>query len=147
MAGVKTYNPFQVQIVIGDIIVTGYADGTFVTVSQDETRFVKSTGADGEVSRTKTNNRSATVTLTLKQTSSTNDLLSELARLDDESNAGVRAFTLKESGSGGTIIFAQTAWIENLPDIVYSKDEENREWTIALADASTFVGGNTGANG
>lgn len=143
MSGVRTYDPKNVQIIVGGTPMTGFADGTFLNVASDENLYNKTTGADGEVSRSRSNNRSATATITLKQTSQANNILSALAAADNASNSGVFPFMVKEIGSGETLIFAQAAWIEKLPDAEYSKDVSDRVWMIALGQTQTFIGGNS----
>jgi len=146
MSGVRTYDPRNVQIILGGNPISGFADGTFVTVTPDENLYTKTVGADGEVSRARSNNRSATVTLTLKQTSQSNNILSALAQADNLNNGGVVPFMLKEIGSGATLVFAQAAWVEDFPDAEYSKEVSDRAWTIALAQTDMFIGGNSFSN-
>jgi hypothetical protein len=143
MDGVKTYDPNNVQIIMGGFPITGYADGSFIEVAYDEDLYSKTVGADGEVSRAKMNNRSATVTITLKQTSATNDELSALYAADQANNAGVVPLFIKEQGTGRTLVFAQAAWVQKLPNLNYSKDVEDRVWTVATAQLKSFIGGNT----
>lgn len=143
MQGVKTYDPSNVQIIMGGIPLTGFADGTFIDLAFDENQYTKTVGADGEVSRAKSNNRSGTVTLTLKQTSSSNDQLSALYLADQNSNSGVVPLMIKEIDTGRTLVFTQAAWIEKLPNVSYSKNVEDRQWTIAAGQLNVFIGGNT----
>jgi len=142
MSGVKTYDPRDVQIIVGGVPLSGFADGTFINVASDEPLYNKTVGADGEVSRSRSNNRAGTVTITLKQTSNGNDVLSGFAALDDASNGGVFPMMIKEIGSGRTIVFAQSAWIEQFPDVDYAKEVGDRAWTIATGPLQRFVGGN-----
>lgn len=145
--GVRTYDPRNVQVIIGAIPITGFADGTFVTVTADEDLYAKTTGAQGEVSRARSNNRGGTLTLTLKQTSPANDVLSGFALADEASNAGVVPVLIKELGTGRTLMFSQAGWIQGWPEVGYSKAIENRAWTIALADITRFIGGNESSSG
>ena len=141
--GVKTYDPSNVQVIMGGVPMSGFADGTFISIAFDEDQYTKTVGADGEVSRSKSNNNTATVSLTLKQTSSSNDALSALYQADRLSNGGVVPFMVKEIGSGRTLCFAQSAWVQKLSDVAYSKDIEDRAWTIATGQMQIFIGGNT----
>lgn len=143
MQGLKTYDPSNVQIIMGGHAVTGFADGTFIDISPDEQRYNKTVGADGETSRSRTNNRCKTITVTLKQTSASNDFFSGLALADETDNAGAVPIMIKEIGTGKTIGFAQAAWIENDPNVTYSKDVEDRAWTIATTNMDLFIGGNS----
>lgn len=141
--GIKTYDPSNVQVIMGGVPVTGFADGTFINISFDEDQYTKTVGADGEVSRSKSNNNTATVALTLKQTSSSNDALSALYQADRLNNGGAVPFMVKEIGTGRTLCFTQACWVQKLPDVGYSKDVEDRAWTLATGQMEIFVGGNS----
>jgi hypothetical protein len=140
--GVKTYDPQQVSLSMGGQIASGFADGTFISVERDEDTFNKVTGADGQVSRSKTANKSATLTLTLAQTSPFNDILSALAAADEVSSTGVFPVILKDN-SGTTIVSSGAGWIRKPPTSGFGKEIENREWVIDMASTIFFVGGNT----
>lgn len=142
MQGIKTYDPSNVQIIVGGVPMTGFADGTFIDIAFDDDQFKKTVGADGEVSRSKSNNNCATVALTLKQTSASNDALSALYSADRLNNGGAVPMMIKEIGTGRTLCFTQAAWVEKLPNVSYSKDIEDRNWTLATAQMEIFVGGN-----
>jgi len=142
MTGVKTYDPNNVQLILGGVGISGYADGTFINLTYDEDLYNKTVGADGEVSRSKTTNRSATLTITLKQTSSSNDALSALYQLDESEDGGVVPMMIKEIGTGTTLVFTQAAWVQKLPDLNFSKDIEDRQWTIATSQLESYIGGN-----
>ena len=94
---VKTYNAADVIVIVGTSQMQGLAEGTFVEVSREVEAFTKQTGSDGEVTRSKTNNKSGTVTLTLQQGSASNDFHSALAKLDEESAAGVVPMSILEA--------------------------------------------------
>ncbi len=74
-----TYVPRKIVITLGGTVVTGYADGTFVSFERTSDAFNVITGADNLTTRTKTNDKSGTLTLTLQQTRISNDKLSTFA--------------------------------------------------------------------
>lgn len=137
---VPTYNAAEINISVGGANISGYASGTFVSISSEAPLYNPTVGADGEVSRSRSNNRSGTLTLTLLQTSASNDVLSALAAADELTDGGCVPFFLKDS-RGRTLVTAQ-CWIQQYPDVVFSDQEEGRAWTIYLAQMSRFVGGN-----
>lgn len=142
--GVKTYDASQVTIIFGAIpILNGFADGTFVTVEPAGPAWTTQVGTDGEVTRSKTNNRTAVVTLTLMQSAAANDLLSARWILDDNTpgGLGVVAFFLKDN-SGNTLVGAVESWIEQQPTAEFGREAGNRVWKIALGRAVTYHGGN-----
>ena len=136
-----TYDPAQVQIIIGGNPITGFADGTFVNIEFDEQQWNKVTGADGLTSRAKTNNYAGNVTITLLSTSSGNDVLNALWKRDRRDNSGAVPLIVKDS-SGRTVWSAQHAWVQQIPSQGFGKETEERAWTIATAALLGDVGGN-----
>ena len=137
----RTYDPKQVVVSIGGVPMSGFADGTFLLVDRDEQMFSKIVGADGTTTRVKSNNRSGTMTLTLKQSSPSNDVLSGFAALDELSNTGVVPVLIKDL-SGNSIFFSATGWIQKYASSEFGKEINNREWVLDLADVDVFVGSN-----
>lgn len=144
---VWNYDPAEVIVTIGGVQLFGFADGTFLTIARDEQAFQKVTGADGRTSRAKSNNRGALVTITLKQTSPSNDVLSGFAVADEATNTGVVPMTVTDL-SGRTLAFAESAWVQQIPNADFAKEISNRAWAIDCAAMSIFLGGNElGENG
>lgn len=139
---VRTYDPKQVIISIGGIPMSGFSDGTFLEIERDEATWTKTVGADGLVTRAKTNNRSGTLTLTLKQSSPSNDVLSGILALDEATNAGVVPVLVKDL-SGNSIYFSARAWISQFPNSSFGKDIADRQWVLAMDEADIFVGSNS----
>lgn len=146
MAQVRTYAADEVRIVVGGALISGYADGTFVSVSRDEQAFNKITGADGTTSRSKSANKAGTITLILQQTSPSNDVLSAFMIADEQTNNGVVPVLVKDT-SGRTLHFAASAWVQQMPDQDFSKDIEERQWVLDCAAIDSFVGGNANQAG
>jgi Protein of unknown function (DUF3277) len=142
---VATFDPKSVVITIGPYPLSGFADGTFLELSQDTQQFTKTVGADGFTTRVKSNDYGATLTVTLAQSSPANDYLSALAATDRATNLGVVPILIKDL-SGTSIIFAATGWIQQIPDATWGNEINNLAWIFDLADADTFLGGNGVAN-
>jgi len=141
MAKLKTYDAGDVSVVIGTRALSGLAEGTFVTVARAEQTFTKVVGADGEVTRSKTNNKSGTYEITLLQGSSDNAFLSALHLADENTGAGIFPAGVKDN-SGSSLHFGQQCWIQKPADAPYGRDAAERVWTIEIADMETFIGGN-----
>ena len=86
---IRTYNPGRVVITVNGFDVTGYADGTFVTIALASDGVTTQVGADGEVARAINTDQRVDITLTLQQTSPTNDFLSGLYTADVLTCGGV----------------------------------------------------------
>jgi len=138
----KTYAPDLVILSVNGVPITGYADGTFISVAPATDRFTKVVGADREVARSKSNDNTHEVTITLLSTSLSNDYLSTLLNADKLANAGKFTLQIKDLG-GTTLMFWQSAWIRTPPTVEYSKEITERAWVIDTGqiDIET-IGGN-----
>ena len=135
------FDPKLVILAVGGAPISGYADGTFVEVAFLEAQWATVTGADGLTQRTKSNNYSGTVTVTILSTAASNDVLSALWNVDRYSSAGAVPLLLKDV-SGTTLWASPRAWIEQMPNQAFSKTAESRAWVIACSDLTGAAGGN-----
>ena len=127
----KSYDPKKVAITIADFIVKGFGEGEFLNVSFDEDQVGLTIGSDGEGARVITNILSATVTLTLLQTSESNRFLNALWNQDRLTGEGKGKFNVKDNGPDGQEqASAENIWIMKHADIVYSNGIESRAWTL-----------------
>lgn len=133
--GAKTYSPKAIVATVGPCILRGFVDGSMIRVARDVDQFSKVVGADGEVTRVESANKSGTLVASLQSSSLANDELSVLAL----SGACVPV-TVKDL-NGTTLAFAPNGWVRKPADVEYGKDVSGREWTIDLDDLTLFVGG------
>jgi hypothetical protein len=140
----KSYNPKDVSIIVGVKAISGFADGTYVLAEMDEDAFSKVSGADGEVARAKSNNYTGKITITLMQSSDSNDYLSGLAIADRVTGTGVVPVTIRDA-NGTTIVFAESAWVMKIPPVEFGKEIGNREWILDCSQVEQFVGGHVAA--
>jgi hypothetical protein len=136
-----TYDPKQVAMIVGGQIMSGFSDGTFITVTRNEQAFNLKVGVDGEGTRAKSNNKSGKFEIELMQSSSSNDVLSGYAAADELSSTGAVPVYLKDN-SGRTICTALTAWVQKYPDQPFAKEVSTRKWILETDDVEIFVGGN-----
>lgn len=141
MGDVKTYDPKFVAVIVGGVPITGFADGTFISVAPASDMFAKVVGADREVARSRSNDDTAEVTITLLQTSLSNDYLSGILTSDKLANAGKVSLQIKDL-LGTTLHFFQTAWIKTKPTSEFSKEIGERAWVFdtGQADIENFGG-------
>lgn len=138
---VKTYNPAEVSVIWNGIILSGFADGTFVEVTRDADMFGKMIGADGKSIRTKSNDKSGRVTVRLLQGSDSNNLLAAAAILDENGDTGGGPLLVKDS-SGLMVCAAASAWVKKMPDIQRAMGEQSSvEWVFESDAIDMFPGG------
>lgn len=145
LSGVYTYDAAQVILSINGTVLGGYADGTFIEVERTSASFTKVVGADGRTSRAKTNDISGSVTITLAQTSPSNDVLSSLHNQDLIDSSAIFPVMMQDA-SGSTVLFTGTGWVEGLPKTDFAKDISNRAWVIHISNMQFSITGNTGAS-
>lgn len=138
---VRTYDPNKIIVVFGAIPMTGFGEGSFVTIARNGDLFEKSRGADGTVDRINKNATDFSVTIVLKQTSIANDALSTIMTQDLLTNTGKYPLSIKDL-TGTELFFAPQSWIAKDPDDEYSDTLGTREWRFDTGPAIKFTGGN-----
>ena len=140
----KVYNADQVQVVVCGVPVTkGWGDGAFLRIEQNEDSYTEVVGTDGEVTRSRTNNRTHTITLTLMQSSDVNALLSAVHTLDINSpgGAGIGPLIVKD-GSGTSLYIAEKCWVKKPPVVEFGREAGPREWVFSTNNLVRLDGGN-----
>lgn len=142
----STYFPEAVSIVLGNDnfshIVSGVAEGTFITIARETPATQLVIGGDMSAMRVRRKNRASTVTVTLMQGSDSNDVFSQILKNDEDAmnNDWLFHLTIKD-GSGRSVFFSPQAYIANMPDISFGTEGDNREWVIQCIDLDSHVGG------
>ena len=137
----KNHDPGRIVGSWKGIPFLGFMDGTFLSAARAEAAFSESVGAQGDVTRVRSRNRTGTVTLTLKAASPTNDLLTAQAILDELTGLGYGPLLIKDL-NGTTVVEAAIAWIEKVPDTEFATEESGREWVFKCAELYIAAGGN-----
>lgn len=141
--GLTLYDPDQVTVAFGPVIVDGYADGEFVSIEPASEIFTRYVGTDGKVTRSKQLRRDATITFTLASSSATNDALTAIAELDRSAPNGAGIYPLFIRDNGGRALYtAAQAWIEALPTVTFDRQATPRAWVLACANLVRVDGGN-----
>lgn len=142
MADFKNFNPSLYVVTFGGILVRGFAADTHIQVARNEDSFTESVGAQGDVVRTRSNNKSGIVTVTLQAESPTNDQFSARLLADELSPAGIPAGALLVKYlNGATFISSDKAYLRKFSDVEVGTEAGNREWIVSCAELNMFVGG------
>jgi len=131
----KTYDPKKVLISLGSHPVSGYSDGTFVSIEASGDGITKKTGCDGEVVRSIDPDGSAKITLTVLQTSPTVAFCQQQYDRDRVTGEGTFPVLVKDM-KGGLIFAAQDAWVVKPPNREFGKETNDREIEIDCGEAS-----------
>ncbi|SMB95354.1 Protein of unknown function [Desulfonispora thiosulfatigenes DSM 11270] len=75
----RTFDTEDVNVIVGGIALTGFAEGSFVKAERNEDNFTEYVGAKGEVAVSESNDRTGEITVTLESTSPSVIYLTDLA--------------------------------------------------------------------
>lgn len=148
MSCVGTFSPDALSVIISteniNHEVNGFAEGTFISIEPQTDRFTAVYGARGESYRAHDPVKAFNVTLTLSQTSHSNDVMTYLLQNDRETLDGTFTITIKDS-SGTTLYTERCAYIGTEPSQSFSGGGsiEDREWMVHMPSPDYVIGGNS----
>lgn len=149
MSAVKVYDADQVSVLVGTVAISrgpaasGYADGEFVRIEQQDDDFKIIVGTDGQLTRSKTNNKLTKITIRLMQSSDSNAYLSSLRTADQVGTNGAGIVNVLINDRNGTSLHAaQFGWVNKPPDAVYDREAKEREWALMCYMDERLDGGN-----
>ena len=131
----KTYDPKKVLISLGSHAVSGYSDGTFVSIEANGDGISKKVGCDGEVVRSIDPDGSAKISLTLLQTSPTIAFCQQQYDKDRATGNGTFGVLVKDM-KGGLIFSAKEGWVVKPPNREFAKESTDREIEIDCGEAT-----------
>lgn len=129
MAAPINYDFRQVAVLVGGVPIEGFADGDSISVERTSDGYTMSVGLDGEGVRSKQNNDSATITLTLMAGAPANAILQGLYEVDELS--GVGTFPLAITDLRGSFLCAtDAAWVKKVPTRTFGRNNGTIEWVL-----------------
>lgn len=138
-----SYDPAQVIVTVGGVILSGFSDGDSITARRAEDNYFTRVGTDGGVARARNSNKLGEFEFRLLQTSEANDLLSALVATNDLVNDGLAVVAISVlDGSGRSLAAATQCWIKTLPEFIMGKEVSERIWIFDAADLKIYYGGN-----
>jgi len=163
---VSTYSPSDVSVIYGLKHINGFVEGSFITIHRETPMFSHSRAMDGSTALSVQKYSTYTVTITLAQTSDSNQflhslqklMLKSLTKLDSTSPfsglsslSGIKTtvsnvisklpFIIRD-GSGNSVFFSNDVWLSEEPEVTYSAGMEARTWTIKCLNATNSIAGN-----
>lgn len=147
MSIVKTYDPKKMIVIFGGIIISGYDEGTFINVETEGDGINAIIGCDQEIVRSiDPSSVLKTVTVTLLQSSSSNDKLSSIVDRDNQSGDGIMPLVIKDL-TGTSFMISDQAWITKKPNLQRGQKagDGKCEWVFqaVVPDEAFLVGGHS----
>ena len=139
MSKVYTYSASEVQLTFGGYTITGWQN---LTITRSVDAFKPVRGIRGKHTRVRSIDTSCTITVTILQTSMSNDVLCRIHDLDLEYGSGRIELLLKDMGGTGIFSSAE-AYVLGYPEVVYSGEFEYRQWRLFCQNTGNYtIGGN-----
>lgn len=136
---INTFNPSSTTLLLSNHKVHGITE---IAVKKNSTTFEIVKGIRGKNTRRRNRDSSCVISVSLIQTSTSNDVLSEIVALDKEQGTGQITLLLKDI-SGSTLIKSDNAFIEDYPEATFQENISMRTWNIYCLSTSEYViGGN-----
>ena len=139
-APIKTYTPSDVKVILGGSYqLTGVVS---LTIEFPTERFSIVRGTKGRNIRVMNKDKSCTLSIELLQTSTSNDVLSDILSKDSLAGTG-RLITQVADLSGSTKIESRNSYVSSFPSVSFGSDFNTRTWQITMLDTNLIViGGN-----
>lgn len=135
MSDPKVYDSNLVHVTLADRpIASGRAEAEFVSTDYSAETFSKTVGADGEVTISRTNNKSGEIKIKLTQTSDGHKLLTQLYAIQRDTPGGVLMDFEVRDILGGLVESAAKCWFTKPPASPYGATAAEREWTLGCAE-------------
>ncbi len=132
MGTFNTYDPKDVTVTVDGVLLSGFASDAKVGIEFENDFFTTQVGIDGDdVIRSKNNNRTATATITLMQTSTSRDFLVSKLLADEKDNSGTFAVSIN-AGAAGESYSSEFAFIQKVPSASWEVESGTREFMIVM---------------
>jgi hypothetical protein len=126
----KQYNPSEVGVDFGGKSMSGFAEGSFITVTEDEDRVGVVKGIDGSVVFSRVEAGYFVVKLSVLQTSDFNDVLDSHAEAN-RLGPGLSfvKFSVRDQ-NGRALHTTQTCIVKKVPESEYDQKAKARTWEL-----------------
>lgn len=150
MAGaLRSYVPSALTIVINHPatntthVLGGYSSDSAVSIEFPDETWTETVGIDGDTTRTHRLDETYRATISLDQTSKSNDVLSAIARYDKQDVTGLGGIftcTITDK-SGRSYVYSSQCFLKKPTTQGFTNATTTREWMIVLAWSESWIGG------
>lgn len=137
----RTYSPKEVSATYYGYEITGFAEDEMIVCEHNADQSEIVVGNDGQATRTINPDASGTITITLKQSSPTNDILSGLAVKDRLDGSVVGPLMIRDN-RGTSLSVGTDSVIAKTPAQNFGRTAGNRVWVFKCGQLLNFAGGN-----
>lgn len=137
----RTFDFKNYDLIVGDNLISGFAEGSSIEVSPESPGFTDKVGVDGEVTSARSHDKRANMTITLMASSESNDVLSAIYAADRAGINGEGVLSVALVNREGTDEHrASQARIMQGPDVALDAEVGERSWEIRLFNYAPVYG-------
>lgn len=142
----RTWNLNLVNVTLGPLSIKDGTEDEFVTIARANTaEFTVDVGTHGEVTRSRSTNKSAIISLTFSRASQNNTILDNLMKQDlaaSDSGDGAAIFPVDIKHKAGPHFIGEDCFILEAPDMAFNRAAGNVTWKIFVSkcDESSYRG-------
>jgi hypothetical protein len=129
------YDPKKFTFTLGAFPITGFQEGSNISLDPDSDISTTSMGVDKDFTRNINTNISWTLTTTLQNGSPANDILNSFIR-----SSSSLPFLIKDSNTNNTQATG-ICYIKSLPSLIGGLESEGREYVFTAVDVNPNYGG------
>lgn len=135
------YNFKNINVIIGGIRLTGFADGDDSVAIEFSSPAVNDvSGADGDAVASLIHDYRASIIIRLLQGSPSNDVLSTISAAYKVGTVVTTPFLISDA-YGRSLHAAPHVYVSTRPQGSYGQNQSNREWTLRALQMVSFMGG------
>jgi hypothetical protein len=144
----QTYDCKNWTIMVAGSLIQGFSEDSTFDIEWESDLFTDSTGADGlDVTRNAQNDFRATVTLKLKQTSASNQILMNIGVVDSIASPKTSTspptvpVSITSVLPGGAKFIGETCYLKKFPNVPGGKDAGDIEYALRVPALIPVVNG------
>jgi hypothetical protein len=140
----QSYAPKDVVVSFNGIPITGFAEGTMITLKRSGDVIKKKVGAQGDVCLTMSADRTGEIEMTLMGTAPANGILALALNAQELLRVPSVGVLLVSDPSGQQLAIAKNAFFIGFPDIEMADEDTSKTWrfgceNLAYGTAVGFV--------
>lgn len=125
----KTYNLKRCKVAINSIPIEGFGETDALSFEPNEDSWTLTVGGDGEKTRSRMNNDSFTITLTLMQNSAAMAVLQQAHMADILSGNAKFSLEVIDLETPEALVVPE-CWVMRQPTIAFARQVGEREWRL-----------------
>lgn len=133
------FDPRNCILMYGGALIDDYAPDTFIEIEFNSPRYNTAVGATGKGIRSKRNDKSAVVRVSLLPGGISNLQFQAAAAADDSSNAGALPLKISDLGTGRSWT-AVGAWVRAEPGASLQSEAQPQVWELETDELLAVIG-------